>query len=279
MSDPVGSSDEHLSGWPDPLENAIEDTIIERVMVLEETLSTQDAAARACLGLDRDHRGTLVVAGRQMMGRGQRDHHWYDAHGSTLPCSFALGHDLLKLDNPSIAARAGLATLDAVRVMAPDTPLKIKWPNDIYASTTVGEPGKKLAGVLVEHAQNSIVIGIGINCMQNESDWSPTIKDSAVSLRMLGGRTSRVELACTLIAAFDYWLGLPGQRATDEQVRAHWATHDALTGTTATFIHNNQTTTGSIIEIDPLTRIRLDTKDGEVVLPVAQTTLVESKFS
>lgn len=239
-------------------------------MVLDETLSTQDTAARACVGMQRDHAATLVVASKQLMGRGSHAKNWYDEYSCTLPSSIAIGPEFLGLNNANLSARAGLATLDAIKEAAPDQQIGIKWPNDIHV-VHGDHSQKKIAGILIEHARDSIVIGIGINCTQTMSDYHPEIKDSAISLKQLGSRISRVELACTLISSLDHWLS----RASEDQVLSHWNTNDTLVGQTRKFLHNNTPHTGKIIAINPLSAIRLETEDGIVVLPAQQTRIVQ----
>lgn len=260
-----------ITTWPDRLESTIQGTFINRVMVLNQTQSTQDAAARACIGLSKNHLATLVIASNQTMGRGQRASNWHDAVGLTLPCSFAIGSEFLNLNNPNLAARAGLAALDTVQHFANDYPIKIKWPNDIM--TTLGGVGgaqKKIAGVLIEHSRDSIVIGIGINCLQTEADLHPSIKDTAISLKQLGCDVKRIDLACKLIESLNHWFN----DATEDHIRQHWKHHDALVGFDKKFVYNNQPTTGTVLSIDPLKEIRMQTNAGERTLPVEQTRLV-----
>ncbi len=261
---------ENITTWPDRLEAAIKDTLFDRVIVIQETQSTQDAAARACIGLPKDHPATVVIASNQTMGRGQRANNWYDSSGLTLPCSFAIGPEFLSLNNPNLAARAGLAALDTITHFAKDHPIKIKWPNDIVIA--VGNTQKKIAGILIEHSRDSIVIGIGINCLQSEADFHPSIKDSAISLAQLGSETTRIDIACKLIESLNHWFSV----ATEVQVIQHWTQHDALVGHDKKFVYNNQPHTGTVLSIDPLKEVCVQTTlgGGEVSLPVEQTRLV-----
>jgi len=262
---------EDITTWPGRLEAATKDTIFDRVIVLSETASTQDAAARACIGLPKDHHATVVVASNQTMGRGQRANNWYDSSGLTLPCSFAIGPEFLSLNNPNLAARAGLAALDTIKHFAKDHPIKIKWPNDIMVTLGgVGDLPKKIAGVLIEHSRDSIVIGIGINCLQTKADFHPSIQDSAISLAQLGSETARIDIACKLIESLNHWFSV----ATEDQVHQHWKRHDALVGHDKKFVYNNQPHTGTVLSIDPLNEICVQTTNGEIKLPVEQTRLV-----
>jgi len=261
---------EDITTCPDRLEATIAGTFINRVMVINETQSTQDAAARACIGLPKNHQATLIIASTQTMGRGQRANNWHDTPSQTLPCSIAIGPNLLNLNNPNLAARVGLATLNTIQHFAPNSTIQIKWPNDIMAA--VGEHSQKIAGVLIEHTRDSIVLGIGINCLQTESDYHPTIKDSAISLTQLGYSISRINLACTLIEQLNHWLTV----ATEEEVVTHWGKNDTLIGAQAKLIHNNTPHTGTIKSINPLKEICIQTPSGQTKLPVEQTRLISS---
>lgn len=266
------ASNEDIHDWSDRLESQIEGTIFSRTVVFDETLSTQDAAARACIGFPKDHQATLVLASKQLMGRGSRANNWYDALSCTLPSSIAIGPEFLDLDNANISARAGLATLDAIAQAAPGHQFGIKWPNDIHAIFD-GVTQKKIAGVLIEHARDSIVIGIGINCTQTVTDFHPEIQGTAVSLKQLGSKASRIDLACMLIDSLNYWLSV----ASEDEVLSHWNFNDAIVGQTRKFVHDNKPYTGKIIAINPLSAIRLDTESGIVVLPAEQTRIISQK--
>ena len=64
---------------------------------------------------------------------------------------------------------------------------QIKWPNDLLYD------GRKLCGILTELVQHRkrffIVIGIGINLTQEKDDFSEELRDKAVSLRQICGKS------------------------------------------------------------------------------------------
>jgi BirA family biotin operon repressor/biotin-[acetyl-CoA-carboxylase] ligase len=73
---------------------------------------------------------------------------------------------------------------------------RIKWPNDVRVE------GKKLAGILVERGQGT-VLGIGVNV--NVEDFPADLLDSATSLQRLSGRPfDRSEVARSLIQRLDF---------------------------------------------------------------------------
>jgi BirA family transcriptional regulator, biotin operon repressor / biotin---[acetyl-CoA-carboxylase] ligase len=52
---------------------------------------------------------------------------------------------------------AAMALFDGVISVAPELPLKIKWPNDLLVN------GAKLSGILLERTGDWVVVGIGVN--------------------------------------------------------------------------------------------------------------------
>ena len=108
-----------------------------------------------------DIHGQVIVAERQMAGRGRRGRGWISVAGGSL--AFSLGWRFAK---PASALTAlplavGLALAEALE-SEDFVGVALKWPNDLV------HRGRKLAGVLVElsgaaRAASVAVIGIGIN--------------------------------------------------------------------------------------------------------------------
>ena len=78
----------------------------------------------------------------------------------------------------------------------------IKWTNDLVYGT------RKLGGILTEIGFNSkgnvdwAIIGIGINCSQQESDFPAEIRDMAGSLSMISGASvNRSNIAAAMLDA------------------------------------------------------------------------------
>ena len=63
---------------------------------------------------------------------------------------------------------------------------RIKWPNDVLLD------GRKVAGILLESHQRQVpgfvVVGIGLNVLQQEADFAPEIRERAGSLAMAAER-------------------------------------------------------------------------------------------
>ena len=110
-----------------------------------------------------------LVAERQTAGRGRLGRRWDATPGASLTFSlawpFAAGIDLSGL---SLAVGSVLAEALDPRPGA-DLRIGLKWPNDLWL-VGPGEPGRKLAGVLIETVPRGesriAVIGMGINLLE-----------------------------------------------------------------------------------------------------------------
>jgi len=145
---------------------------------LNEVASTQDEA-RARF----DERGpVLVVAERQLRGRGRSGNTWEHAPRATA-ASTALRpewpNDLLGV----IPLLAGMAAVHAVAASF-GVRLSLKWPNDLMRDDD------KVGGVLVELAEGVLVAGCGINV------WWPDPPDGVAALTDIDpGKHRTMELA------------------------------------------------------------------------------------
>ncbi len=110
--------------------------------------------------------GTVVITNNQTAGRGQRGNTWQAEPGKNLTFSLLLKPSfLLAKDQFYLTVVVSLAIRELLTSEL-QTPVKIKWPNDIL----VGD--KKICGILIENTvggdklQQSI-IGIGLNVNQD----------------------------------------------------------------------------------------------------------------
>lgn len=109
---------------------------------------------------------TMVIAGNQIAGRGQRGNSWESEPGKNLTFTlYYLPEGVAVREQFSISEATALAVIDYLCEAGHEA--RVKWPNDIY----VGD--KKIAGILIEHAlmgtklQHSR-IGVGLNVNQTE---------------------------------------------------------------------------------------------------------------
>jgi BirA family transcriptional regulator, biotin operon repressor / biotin---[acetyl-CoA-carboxylase] ligase len=179
---------------PDQIEWSLGTKVIgRRVAVWNRVTSTNDLAAKAAASAAND--GLVVLAEEQSSGRGSRGRTWSAPGGSSILMS------VLLFPKPALSEPGWLTALGAVAVaevvaMFNGIDPRIKWPNDVRVG------GRKLAGILVERGQGT-VLGIGLNV--NVVDFPDEIRESATSLQTLVGRTlDRSDLVRALIQRLDH---------------------------------------------------------------------------
>ena len=182
-----------LEQWTDRIEKVVasDDDILQRVIVLRETESTQDAARRF-----GPRAGDVVVAWRQTAGRGRLGRTWADTREDGVALSI-----VIPAGPPQrLALALAIAVADAAQQLL-QRPVGIKWPNDIVVDR------RKLAGILVEQSGPLAVAGIGMNVAQKT--WPQELADRAVSLAQLGRTVDRLDVIVTVLESLCRALGQP----------------------------------------------------------------------
>jgi BirA family transcriptional regulator, biotin operon repressor / biotin---[acetyl-CoA-carboxylase] ligase len=131
------------------------------VRVVEETGSTNaDLLSQARSGAGE---GLVLVAEAQTSGRGRMGRRWISPPRRALTFSV-----LLRPTVPAgllgwVPLLAGVAVASALQRTA-GVDARLKWPNDVLVD------GAKIAGILAERWGNAIVIGTGINVLQQRGE-------------------------------------------------------------------------------------------------------------
>jgi BirA family transcriptional regulator, biotin operon repressor / biotin---[acetyl-CoA-carboxylase] ligase len=174
--------------WPARLEALTERcTRWKWVIVLRETDSTQDAARRmGCVS------GEVVTAWRQTCGRGRLGRRWIDTSEHGVAVTFVVDRES---GNPErLAHAAAVATAKAAQCFLA-VPVRIKPPNDIMVE------GRKIAGVLIEQADDRGLIGVGINVRQEH--WPEDLACKAASMVQCGAHVDRLDVLEALMRTLD----------------------------------------------------------------------------
>jgi BirA family transcriptional regulator, biotin operon repressor / biotin---[acetyl-CoA-carboxylase] ligase len=178
-----------------------------RIDVREETGSTNaDAAEAARRG---EPEGLVVVAERQVSGRGRRDRQWVSPPRAGLTVSVLLrpGRADAERGWPAVTAAAyswlpllaGVALLETVQRVA-EVNAALKWPNDLL----IGDG--KAAGILAEMDGDAVVIGIGLNVSTRADELPETTGLPATSLKLAGAATTdRDPLLRALLRGIGSW--------------------------------------------------------------------------
>ena len=122
------------------------------ILTVPETRSTNDDVAS--LARDGAPEGLWLRAERQTGGRGRQGRDWHSPPGNLYTST------LVRLRDgdppaPTLALVAAVALHEIAKLYASE--VTIKWPNDLLVA------GAKLAGILLERADEAVVIGIGVN--------------------------------------------------------------------------------------------------------------------
>ena len=171
----------------------------ESLLWLSETASTNTLAK--VLASEGAPHGTVIIADRQTGGRGRRGRSFHSPAGSGIYMSVILRPNCPPTELMHLTCAAAEAMCDAVEAAAGIRP-GIKWTNDLV----VGR--RKIAGILTElgFAPNGTVdhaiIGIGINCCQEEPDFPEELRAIAGSLHSVTGQEmDRAKIAAAMMDA------------------------------------------------------------------------------
>jgi BirA family biotin operon repressor/biotin-[acetyl-CoA-carboxylase] ligase len=126
--------------------------------------TNDDAAALARAGAAE---GVWVRADIQTGGRGRRGRAWISPPGNLYASTFVR----VRAGDPpaaTLALVAAVALDESIAALAGRDRVQIKWPNDVLLHS--GRSWAKLTGILLERADEAIVIGIGVNLAHFPAD-------------------------------------------------------------------------------------------------------------
>lgn len=187
-----------------------------QVIYKDETGSTNEDAVSL---LKESDRPVLVIADKQVKGRGRKGRDFFSPKGTGLYMSLAM-HDALSLmKTVKVTAVAAVAVARAIdeNVYRGENKALIKWVNDIYVDD------KKVCGILSEAMISmedgdggTVVVGMGINVYEPRGGFPPDIKDKAGALiyrdeKKEGTGRLRSDLAAGTVKHFLQYLSEPGE--------------------------------------------------------------------
>ena len=157
----------------------------DRFRWLEETGSTNDDLKK--LARQGAPHGTVLVADRQSGGHGRMGRSFHSPGGVGIYFSILLRPQCTPGELMHQTCATAVAMCEAVEQAAGFRP-GIKWTNDLVHDRY------KLGGILTElgfTAKGTVdyaIIGIGINCCQQQADFPEDLRDMAASLSMVTGK-------------------------------------------------------------------------------------------
>ncbi len=153
--------------------------------------------------------GAVAATDHQTGGRGRLGRTWEEPAGSSVLASVMLRPPPDRR-LPELSLVAALAVAEAVEVTVV-LAAQVKWPNDVMLNR------RKVAGILSELSDGTVVVGIGINVNQTREELPSNSSTEPASLRTATGTTYDRAIILGLVLSrlermYDVWLaqGLDG---------------------------------------------------------------------
>jgi BirA family biotin operon repressor/biotin-[acetyl-CoA-carboxylase] ligase len=200
--------------------------------------------------------GAVAHAELQTAGRGRLGRRWEAPRGSSVTLSVLL----LEPDNSPLLALGSLlgalAACEAIEASTDCAPA-VRWPNDVVIG------GRKLGGVLTEScvvpasgraapgARRAVVIGVGINCLQQRGHFKGDLARTATSLECESHHpVPRGTVAAGLLERLDHWINIGPQPDGWRQMRLDWRQRCNDFGTQVRLEQDARVFAGTVLEVD-----------------------------
>jgi BirA family biotin operon repressor/biotin-[acetyl-CoA-carboxylase] ligase len=230
----------------------------KRIHLFDALDSTNSEAYR--MALRGGEEGEVVVADRQLRGKGRVGRSWLSPPGVNLYVSIILRPPIAARNAPLITPMAAVATAKATKGISRLQP-RIKWPNDLLINE------KKVAGLLNEmrckgDTVDFVVLGIGINVNMILATVPKGLRSIATSLREeLGYDISRVVLLKALLREVEgeYRTLLAGN---GEDILRQWEEFSQMVGKVVELSSFDEVIRGRVKGIDSDGSLLLSAPDG-----------------
>jgi len=190
--------------------------------------------------------GTVMLAEKQIAGKGRKDRAWQSAKGQNLTFSIMLcDADHLDFNLNHMNFAASLAVANSIENLY-QLPAELKWPNDVMIS------GKKVAGILTESSMKGmnterVVTGIGINVNQNifqgEFNYPPT--SIRIETNLIAERES---LLAEYLNLFEEYLLILKEKP--DEILNDWRSRCKMIGDKITITDGDKMYSGIFFDID-----------------------------
>ena len=189
--------------FPEEIGDGLSTSFLGRNVCYFESVSSTNNIAKE-LAAQGVAEGTLVVAEEQTGGKGRLGRQWCSTKYKGSFFSFILYPPFAPPEANIVTLISAVALATAINNVT-GVVAGIKWPNDLLLN------GKKICGILTELSAemeriNYMVVGVGVNVNQEESDFPEEVRASATSLKIQTGmKTSRVKLVQVFLKEFEKW--------------------------------------------------------------------------
>ena len=217
--------------------------------------------------------GTVITAEKQTLGRGRLGRSWHSPEKVGAYISIIITPKMSPEKAPGLSVMTALAAAETFEKYCPGK-VKIKWPNDILIGN------RKVAGVLTElytkyNKIDYVVVGIGININQKQTDFPQTIRKLATSLRQVSGKKiNRAELTAEFLQHFEKeYKSYPKSQlgGSLKRIRAY----SSLLGQTIILKTGDKSLTGLAIDIDKTGALIVEVNGEKVTVSGGEVTVVK----
>ncbi len=223
-----------------------------------------DSTNRVAFEMARDgaREGTVVVAGRQLNGRGRMSRRWESASANGLYCSIILRPPIDPIAAPQATFVAALAAASALGQVS-GAVCRIKWPNDILIG------GKKVCGILSEAmpgdaGMDFIVVGFGVNVNNTRREFPAEFAANATSLYLATGLNfEHSDILSAIRTSFEFWYRV-WLREGFGRVRESWLEFNCTTGTCVKVLDEGEEITSGLAKgVDDCGRLLIEDLQGQ----------------
>ena len=226
-----------------------------------DSIESTNTTARELARQGAPH-GTVLIADQQTGGRGRRGRSFHSPAGSGIYMSVILRPRCAPQQIMHLTCAAAVAMCDAVEAATGLRP-GIKWTNDLVCGK------RKIAGVLTELGFDNrgnvdfAVIGIGINCCQQEADFPEDIRRIAGSLASVTGQ--KIDRALVAVAMMDALFRMDAKLLTGKAHTLNRYRQDCITlGQEISLVRGEEVRHGTALDIDEDGALIVRFSDGQI---------------
>lgn len=234
---------------------------------LFESIDSTNAEALRSIGCEMEA-PFLVLAERQMAGRGRRGRKWVSPFADNLYYSLVLRIEDGMRQIEGLSLVVGLAVMHTLRDMGV-VEAGLKWPNDVL----VGE--KKVAGILLELVGDPadvchVVLGVGINVNMQSTD---EVDQQWTSMSLEAGRDfDRNELVARMSGTLQGYLELH-HASGFAAIQSEWEKYHLWQGRAVSLVAGINRIDGVVLGIDRQGALRLKVDGVEKIFSGGELSL------
>ncbi len=247
-----------------------------RTLVLSTVDSTNSEAARRLA--NNEPTPFVVIAEKQINGRGRMGRVWHSPQNGNLYSSFAFCPQVSPAAMPLFTLWMGVNVCECLTSLC-RLQCSVKWPNDIHID------GKKVAGILTEARMETdqvrdVILGIGLNVNSSGEDWPDELKHIATSIRQATGQAFDINrltaaIAGRIMIAYQQFLDGDHRAALKEK----WNRFDMLEGKSVSLMQGSNKIAGIANGIDSSGSLIIEKPNGTRFLARAGEVTLEKPAS